>query len=102
MDYKKIIIKLFKIEVHPVVNNIIQLKSTTSFLDRISGRTTKLADAYIQLLYEVGEVTVKDHYNSAQSSIMLRNIILNRLQMEHPGDRIEIQYSNERTLKLIK
>ena len=51
---------------------------------RCTGRTTRLADAYIQLLFTTGEIFVIDHHiGSVRADLYLRDIILHRLEMEH-------------------
>lgn len=58
-------------------NNIDRLKAT--------GRTTRLADEYIQELFNnVGEwIPIEDHYGYWQSNKRLHDIIANRLYAEH-------------------
>jgi len=51
---------------------------------RQSGRTTRLADQYIQELFETGSIEIRDHQGSQQSHNRLGRIIRNRLQREHP------------------
>ena len=51
---------------------------------RQSGRTTRLADQYIQELFETGSIKIKDHHDSHHSHNRLRIIIHDRLQREHP------------------
>ncbi len=63
---------------------------------RCSGRTTRLADAYIQLLFTTGEIHVKDHHSKGmKSSLRLRDIILHRLSMEHgfASQYLEVEYN---------
>lgn len=68
---------------------------------RKSGRTTRLIDQYIQLLFEVekGEVIkVRDHYPSNEAHRILLDKIINRLKNEHQGLEFEYDY-RERTIK---
>jgi len=48
---------------------------------RGTGRTTRLADAYIQELFTKGEITVEDHH--IQGSFYLLYKIERRLESEH-------------------
>lgn len=53
---------------------------------RRAGNTTRLADWYIQELYNKKEIKVQDHYydkNNRQPSKILFDIILGRLKTEH-------------------
>lgn len=70
---------------------------------RRSGRTTRLADQYIQQLFEFGEVKIKDHTNNRVSNENLFNIVKDRLRYEH--ERFldyEIIYHNEDFLIKLK
>lgn len=69
---------------------------------RHSGRTTRLVDDYIQLLFttERGSlIKVRDHYPSNDAHRMLLDKIALRLKNEHPGIEYTIDY-RERTIKL--
>lgn len=50
---------------------------------RRNGKTTRLADCYIQKLFEYGEVIIKDHYPTNLASNRLMDIVLLRLKQEH-------------------
>lgn len=68
---------------------------------RKSGRTTRLIDSYIQLLFEVNKgesVKVRDHYPSNDAHRILLEKIVKRLKNEHPGVKIEYDI-RERTIK---
>ena len=68
---------------------------------RKSGRTTRLVDNYIQLLFEVDKgqtIQVRDHYPSNDAHRMLIDKIVNRLKNEHVGLDFEVDY-RERTIK---
>ena len=68
---------------------------------RKSGRTTRLIDNYIQLLFDVDRGTtikVRDHYPSNDAHRMLIDKIVNRLKNEHVGLDFEVDY-RERTIK---
>lgn len=58
---------------------------------RATGRTTRLADAYIQELFKTGNIKIYDHHNSQQSHKRLSKIIWRRLEIEH-GDCIHFQF----------
>lgn len=69
---------------------------------RHSGRTTRLVDDYIQLLFttERGSlIKVRDHYPSNDAHRTLLDKIALRLKNEHPGIGYTIDY-RERTIKL--
>lgn len=85
MDIKKFIIKVFKIDVKPVIVNTISVVDfeNTNFGERASGRTTRLADMYIQLLFSTGRIKVSDHHTSRLMSQHLTDIIARRLEREH-------------------
>lgn len=50
---------------------------------RRSGRTTKMADAYIQELFDKGIVIIRDHFNNINAHEGLFYIVINRLKTEH-------------------
>lgn len=55
---------------------------------RATGRTTRAADDAIQELFMTGECHIWDHYNdgkSAEKNNRLFQIIIRRLESEHPG-----------------
>lgn len=70
---------------------------------RKSGRTTRLVDSYIQLLFEVDKgtnVKVRDHYPSNDAHRQLLEKIVRRLKNEHEG--LEFEYDiRERTIKRV-
>ena len=71
--------------------------------NRKSGRTTRLIDNYIQLLFEVdkGElIKVRDHYPSNDAHRQLLDKIIKRLKNEHPGMQFEYDV-RERTIKRV-
>ena len=70
---------------------------------RQSGRTTRLIDNYIQLLFEVDkgqEVQVRDHYPSNDAHRMLLEKIVARLNAEHKGLSFEYDIRS-RTIKRV-
>ena len=50
---------------------------------RHSGRTTRLADHFIQELFTKGEVQVRDHWDEPRAHHYLVHIIVRRLEFEH-------------------
>lgn len=70
---------------------------------RKSGRTTRLIDSYIQLLFEVekgANIKVRDHYPSNDAHRQLLDKIINRLKNEHP--ELQFEYDvRERTIKRV-
>lgn len=91
MKIKQFLIKVLKIEVTPVYTINLADYNNSDYSKRASGRTTRLADMYIQLLFSTGRISVKDHYDSRQMSRYLLDIIVRRLQMEHQGVRFDIR-----------
>lgn len=65
--------------------------------DKSTGRTTRLIDYYIQQLFQnKGEyVVICDHYDSVNSHRRLFDLIVNRLQTEHPGVAFEGVYEKQ-------
>lgn len=61
-------------------------------ITRATGRSTRLADNYIQELFNNQDtwITIKDHFNSNNAARMLSNTIVKRLKFEH-GDSIDIK-----------
>ena len=103
MKIKEIIIKLLKIDVFPVQTiHIVDYKNSNMAV-RNSRRTTRLADMYIQLLLTTGGIKVQDHFHDQRSNLLLTNIIVRRLQIEHPRVRFEVRgnliYCDERPSK---
>jgi hypothetical protein len=52
---------------------------------RSVGNSTRLADYYIQCLFQNGNVIVKDHYDGRIAHEELLKTILTRLEIEHNG-----------------
>ena len=70
---------------------------------RKSGRSTRLVDQYIQLLFDVDKgtnVKVRDHYPSNDAHRQLLDRIIKRLKNEHPDLQFEYDV-RERTIKLV-
>lgn len=70
---------------------------------RKSGRSTRLVDQYIQLLFEVDKgtnVKVRDHYPSNDAHRQLLDRIIKRLKNEHPDLQFEYDV-RERTIKIV-
>lgn len=91
MNIKQFLIKVLKIEVTPVYTINLVDYNNSDHSSRASGRTTRLADMYIQLLFSTGRVSVKDHCDTQQMSRILLDIIVRRLQMEHQGVRFDVR-----------
>ena len=73
---------------------------------RVTGRTTRLVDEYIQKLYtNRGEfVPIIDHYGTRGANELLASKILKRMELEHKKDPIDIRrYGDSETpeIKLI-
>jgi len=66
---------------------------------RHSGRTTKLADYFIQQLFTNGEVEVRDHWDQDSAHHYLTRIIVRRLEFEHLTTKFKVKGFN---IKLIK
>lgn len=60
--------------------------------NRATGRTTRLVDYYIQELFNNpnSEIEIIDHTNNQQSNVHLTQMILRRLDNEHPGIKFKI------------
>ena len=70
--------------------------------NRVTGRTTRLVDYYIQKLFNNPneEIEIIDHYNIQQSNIHLTQMILRRLYEEHRG--VKIKVVNQNILKYVR
>lgn len=64
---------------------------------RLTGRTTRIIDEYIQELYRhQGEwIEIKDHHPSPQSDRIALNKIMTRMELEHPGDKVNVDKSRK-------
>ena len=87
---QRIAVKVLKIQLEPIYT-----LSTTDFniqtSERASGRTTRLADTYIQLLFKTGRIIVHDHHNDGRSNTYLARHIMDRIQIEHGRERFIIK-----------
>lgn len=69
---------------------------------RKSGQTTRLADKYIQELFESETVngkaciTIRDHVGTPDMDKHLMEIILGRLQIEHQRVKVECDWGNKK------
>lgn len=87
---QKIIIKIFRIKQEPVYTlKVADLNAQTS--ERASGRSVRLADAYIQLLFKTGVIIVHDHHNQPHANSRLADFIFKRLQIEHGRELFSIR-----------
>ena len=91
MSIKQFLIKVLKIEVTPVYTINLSDYNNSDYSRRASGRTTRLADMYIQLLFSTGRISVNDHYDTRRMSRYLLDIIVRRLQIEHQGVRFDVR-----------
>lgn len=70
---------------------------------RKSGRTTRLIDDYIQLLFTTDKgstIKVRDHTPSNDAHRQLIEKIVRRLKNEHPNIVVDVDY-RERTIRRI-
>ena len=75
------------------------LREVLELEDRATGATTRLADEYIQKLYEnEGEwIEIHDHYGTVNADRLLLDKIIKRLNLEHPRDSVHVDY-NKRSI----
>jgi hypothetical protein len=70
---------------------------------RKSGRTTRLIDDYIQLLFTTDKgslIKIRDHFPANDAHRMLMDKIIERMKNEHPGVELDVNY-RERTIRRI-
>ena len=74
------------------------LQSIEAIRPRMTGRSTRMVDEFIQKLYKnEGEwVEVYDHYPSINASKMVLAKVSRRMLFEHPQDKIDIDKLNNR------
>ena len=72
------------------------LNEAEKMVSRATGRTTRMVDEFIQMLYnERGEwVTIYDHYPSHSADNMILNKVIARMNLEHPSDVFEVDRMN--------
>lgn len=65
---------------------------------RMTGKTTRMVDEFVQKLYEnEGEwVEIYDHFPSIQAHRMIFEKVIKRMLIEHPQDKIEVDKLNNR------
>ena len=75
------------------------LREVLELEGRATGATTRLADEYIQKLYEdEGQwIEIHDHYGTVNADRLLLDKIIKRLELEHPMDSVHIDY-NKRSI----
>lgn len=56
---------------------------------RRTGRTTRLVDQYIQMLFKDGQIIIRDHHDTDKMHEFTFRTVLTRLQVEHPGVMVE-------------
>lgn len=66
---------------------------------RMTGRSTRLIDEYIQTLFNEGSVKVRDHHFTRHSDKFLFDRVVRRLKNEHRHDSFEYN-TNHQTIKL--
>lgn len=104
MKIKQVIIKLFNIGVQPAYTIQTVDYINSEIAPRASGRTTRLADMYIQLLFTTGRIIVTDHCSTERMNRYLTDIIIRRLKREHSvffdvrGNVITVELRNGRIL----
>ena len=74
------------------------LQSIEAIRPRMTGRSTRMVDEFIQKLYNnEGEwVEVYDHHPSINASKMVLAKVSRRMLFEHPQDKIDIDTLNNR------
>ena len=68
---------------------------------RRTGKSTRLIDEYIQVLFNDGVIEVRDHYLSREADNFLTSKIMRRLQSEHPGVNIKLN-ANSNIIIIVK
>lgn len=65
-------------------------------LNRATGRTTRLIDQYIQILFTTPnkEIEIIDHHGTQKDNEFLARKVLSRLYAEHKGCNFEIVKQN--------
>lgn len=88
---QRFIVWLFKIPISQTkVWTIRPIEPSSEYL-RASGKTTRLVDSYIQLLFTTGAIEVFDCEGMQRSDAYLFDRIIDRLKIEHPGIQIDIR-----------
>ncbi len=74
------------------------LQSILEIRFRMTGKTTRMVDEFVQKLYKnEGEwVEIYDHYPSIQADRMVFEKVIKRMMFEHPQDKIEVDKLNNR------
>ena len=74
------------------------LQSIEAIRPRMTGRTTRMVDEFVQKLYEnKGEwVEIYDHYPNIHAHRMVFEKVIKRMLIEHPSDKIEVDKLNNR------
>ena len=72
------------------------LNEAEKTVSRATGRTTRMDDEFIQMLYNRhGEwVKIYDHYPSHSADNMILNKVIARMNLEHPSDVFEVDRMN--------
>jgi len=76
-----------------------RLEHDTRFGARVQarryGNTTRMIDAYIQLLFKEGEILVRDHHGTIDSTKLLVSRLRTRLKHEHTIARVEVKHEGD-------
>lgn len=78
-------------------SNLLRLqKEVIGLKSRATGRTTRIVDEVIQQLYRnPGQwIALFDHYYESRSEHHLYNMIMRRMEIEHPHDVVEKRQGN--------
>lgn len=72
------------------------------YKSRATGRTTRIVDEVIQQLYRnPGKwIALFDHYYDGRSERNVFNMVMRRMESEHPKDRIEKRRGNISTIEI--
>lgn len=90
---QRFIVRVFRIKINVEQKQIFTVRTIepTNRYVRASGKTTRLADMYIQLLFTTGAIEVRDYEGTGQSDRYLFDTILRRLKLEHSGIELDIR-----------
>lgn len=90
-------------------NTTMELQEMDSQGLRRSGRTTRLADSYIQELFDKGTITVADHFTHTEDgkcfkheSKRLMKTIITRLLLEHNIGVRDVAFNNSNLTLTLK
>ena len=81
---QRIVAKLFNIPIEKRVVYTIPDMTHTGY-ERVSGRSTRLVNMYVELLFATGIIKVRDHHPTLKMDDHLFRMVIDRLKREHPG-----------------